>query len=190
MIRVNLLSVDRARSERRSSFQVGQKVTVGCSLLLVGTALLIGWWYWTLTEASGKVNSEVDAAQAEAARLRTVMQQVTQFEQRKGQLQDRVALIERLRKGQGGPVHMLDEVSRALPEGLWLTELKQQGAEVDISGRCAALTTLSDFVANLEASQYFKKPVEILNSQTEKSDQAQGELVNFSIKAQFGLPGS
>ena len=51
--------------------------------------------------------------------------QVQQFEQRKAQLQQRVALIEQLRKDQTGPVHMLDQISRALPPMLWLTELKQ-----------------------------------------------------------------
>ena len=50
-----------------------------------------------------------------------------QFEQRKAQLQQRVALIEQLRKSQTGPVHMLDQISRALPPMLWLTELKQAG---------------------------------------------------------------
>ena len=62
-------------------------------------------------------------------------------------------LIEQLRKGQTGPVHMLDQISRALPPMLWLTELKQgaDANEVVIDGRCTTLTGLSDFVANLEA---------------------------------------
>ena len=38
-------------------------------------------------------------------------------------------LIEQLRNGQTGPVHMLDQISRALPPMLWLTELKQAGAD-------------------------------------------------------------
>ncbi len=61
--------------------------------------------------------------------------QVQQFEQRKAQLQQRVVLIEQLRKGQTGPVHMLDQISRALPQMLWLTELKQAGGDVVIDGR-------------------------------------------------------
>ena len=69
-----------------------------------------------------------------------------QFEQRKAQLQQRVVLIEQLRKGQTGPVHMLDQISRALPPMLWLTELKQVGADVVIDGHCTTLTGLSDFV--------------------------------------------
>ena len=71
------------------------------------------------------------------------MVQVQQFEQRKAQLSQRVTLIEQLRKGQTGPVHMLDQISRSLPPMLWLTELKQGGSgEVVVDGRC---TTLSGY---------------------------------------------
>src|SRR3954453_17741090 len=97
-------------------------------------------------------------AQQETARLHSVIMQVQQFEQRKAQLQQRVVLIEQLRKGQTGPVHMLDQISRALPPMLWLTEVKQAvGTEVVIDGRATTLTGLSDFVSNLEASGYFKR---------------------------------
>ena len=89
-----------------------------------------------------------------------------QFEQRKAQLQQRVALIEQLRKDQTGPVHMLDQISRALPPMLWLTELKQRPTPTKcvIDGRCTTLTGLSDFVGNLEASGYFKRSVEIVST--------------------------
>ena len=100
-------------------------------------------------------------------------------------LQQRVVLIEQLRSAQAGPVHMLDQISRALPPMLWLTELKQAGSEVVIDGNCTALTGLSDFVANLEASGYFKRSVEIVSTTTEPLPQPPGELIKFSIKAQF-----
>jgi len=81
---------------------------------------------------------------------------------------------------------MLDQISRGMPPMLWLTELKQKGDEVVIDGRCTSLTALSDFVANLEASGFFKKSIEIVSSQTEKTPG--GELVQLSIKAQFQPP--
>jgi Tfp pilus assembly protein PilN len=71
---------------------------------------------------------------------------------------------------------------------LWLTELKQTGNDIVIDGKCMVLTSLSDFVGNLEASGYFKKSVEILNSQAEPSTAA-GNLIKFSIKAQFQPKG-
>ena len=112
-----------------------------------------------------------------------------QFEQRKAQLQQRVVLIEQLRKDQNGPVHMLDQISQALPPMLWLTELKQGAGDVLIDGRCTQLTSLSDFVANLESSGYFKKSIEIVSSQTETIPAPPGELIRFSIKAIFQPAG-
>src|SRR5262249_14934991 len=90
-----------------------------------------------------------------------------------------------------GPVHMLDQISRALPTMLWLTELKQSektADEVQIDGRCTTLTGLSDFVANLEASGYFKRSIEILSTQSEALSQPPGELIKFSLRAQFQAP--
>ena len=53
---------------------------------------------------------------------------------------------------------MIDELSKAMPEMLWLTELKQDGGDLTIDGRCTTLTALSDFVGNLERSGYFRRP--------------------------------
>jgi len=188
MIRINLLAVERQRSKKKLSFQVGQKLTVGCSLILVAAVLFIGWRYWALSRESAKIDADIAAAQRETAQLQTTIQQVQQFDQRKAQLQERVALIEQLRKGQTGPVHMLDQISRSLPPMLWLTELKQTPTDVLIDGTCTNLNSLSDFVANLEASGYFKRPIEIVNTQADTNTQVQGELVKFSIRAQSQTP--
>ena len=110
------------------------------------------------------------------------------FEKRKQQLQQRVALIEDLRKGQGAPVRMLDEISRALPDRLWLTQLAQDATGVKIDGKTTSLTSLSDFVGNLEGSGYFARPVEILDSKVDCDREA--DVVTFSVKAQFQLPGA
>jgi type IV pilus assembly protein PilN len=191
MIRINLLASDRERGRKRAVTlgTVGQKLTIGCSLILLLAALFCGWRYWTVTRESTQLDAEIAAAQQETGRLHSIILQVQQFEQRKAQLQQRVVLIEQLRSGQTGPVHMLDQISRALPPMLWLTELKQIGSDVVIDGRCTTLTGLSDFVSTLEASGYFKRSIEIVSTQTETITQPPGELIKFSIKAQFQRPG-
>src|SRR5262249_48663406 len=103
-------------------------------------------------------------------------------------LQQRVVLIERLRKGQTGPVHMLDQISRSLPPMLWLTELKQKDDDVIIDGRTTVLTSLTDFVTNLEASGYFKKSIDIVNTTAEAGQGNASELVKFTIRASFAQP--
>jgi type IV pilus assembly protein PilN len=189
MIKINLLAAERKVVKTKLPFQAGQKLTVACSLILVAAALLVGWRYWDLGRESVRIDQDISAAQQETARLHTIIQQVQQFEQRRAQLQQRVALIEELRKNQAGPVHMLDQISRALPSMLWLTEVKQSADpnEVVIDGRATSLTSLSDFVANLEASGYFKRSVEIVSTQTEPGG-PQGELIRFSVKAIFQQP--
>jgi len=192
MIRINLLNVERERAKKKTAAVFGtttQKLTVGCSLILILAVLFVGWRYWSLGHESTKLDAEISAAQQETTRLHSVILQVQQFEQRKAQLQQRVVLIEQLRKEQTGPVHMLDQISRALPPMLWLTELKQVGDAVVIDGRCTAITGLSDFVGNLEASGYFKRSIEIVSTVTEPMSTPPGELVRFSIRAQFQQPG-
>lgn len=196
MIRINLLAVERDRAKRRTPGAglglqaTQQKITLACSLILVLTGLGVGWWYWSLKLQADRIEEDIVTSQKETARLRTLIQQVQANEARRAQLQERVGLIEELRKGREGPVRMLDEISRSLPDMLWLSEVKQQGADLTITGRCSSLTALSDFVDNLKLGGYFK-PVEILDSQVDSSAQAPGgALTKFSIKATFVTPGA
>lgn len=183
MIKINLLAVDRERTRRKSTFQIGQKITVGCSLLLVVAALGIGWWFWYLQSASATLDRQIVEAETERARLQSVIQQVQQFEARRTQLQQRVTLIEQLRKGQTGPVQLLDQLSRALPDAMWLTDLRRAGTDVSIDGRCTSLNALSDFVSALEATKLFAGAVEIVDSRVEVATTSSPELIRFSVKA-------
>ena len=183
MIKINLLTVDRERAKRKAKFQVGQKVTVGCSLILVAAALVVGWWFWSLQRASADLDQQIADAERETQRLQSVIQQVTQFEARRAQLQQRVTLIEELRKGQTGPVHLLDQISKALPEAMWLTDLRQAANDITLEGRCTSLNSLSDFVSALEASELFERPVEILDSRVEAATTSTPELIRFSVRA-------
>ena len=183
MIKINLLTVDRERAKRKAKFQVGQKVTVGCSLILVAAALAVGWWFWSLQRASADLDRQIADAERETQRLQGVIQQVTQFEGRRAQLQQRVTLIEELRKGQTGPVHLLDQISKALPEAMWLTDLRQAANDITLEGRCTSLNSLSDFVSALEASELFERPVEIIDSRVEAATTSTPELIRFSVRA-------
>jgi Tfp pilus assembly protein PilN len=98
-------------------------------------------------------------------------------------------LIEGLRREQKGPVHMLDEISKALPPMVWLTELKQVVGDVVIDGTSTTQTGVSDFVNNLEASGYFKRSIDIVSTRAVSSPQPPGELVSFTLRAQFLTPG-
>lgn len=189
MIRINLLAVERerVRSKRVVLIPAAHRVTVGATVILVGTAALLGWWFLTLRQQSAQLDIDLTQAETETRQIRSVLEQVRKFESQKAMLQQRVTLIEQLRKGQYAPVHLLDEVSKSLPDRLWLSDLTQTGTEFTIGGMTDSLTAVSDFVANLEGTRWFKKPVEILDSQVQ-TDAKAGDLIKFQIKAQFNDP--
>lgn len=186
MIRINLLQVERTPSgpSALEGLAANRLHLIGATIVLAALAG-IGWWYMAVQAELTATATAIQQAQAERQRLTTVLAQIKQFEDQRTQLQQRVALIEQLRKGQHSPVTLLDQVSRSLPERLWLTELKQVGADVTIEGRTTTLTSLSDFIGNLEGSGAFTRPVEILNSEVEKADDT--EIVRFQVKATFPL---
>jgi type IV pilus assembly protein PilN len=189
MIRINLLAVERQRTKKARTvvIPVAHRATIGASLILVATVLGIGWWFWSLRQQSQQLDEDIAKAEIQTQQLRSVLAQVQKFEARKAQLQQRVSLIEQLRSGQSAPVHVLDEISKSLPDRLWLTDMTQTGSEFAISGMTTSMSGVSDFIANLEATRWFKRPVEILDSQVQTDPKA-GDLVKFSIKAVFQDP--
>ncbi|HEX9365233.1 MAG TPA: PilN domain-containing protein [Vicinamibacterales bacterium] len=189
MIRINLLAVDRGTAKKTRGAAVvtsAQRVTIAAALILLSTIATVGWWYWSLHNRAVRLDEEITTAEVKAQQLRSVLAQVQKFETRKAVLQQRVTLIEQLRRGQSGPVHILDEVSKALPDRMWLVSMGQRDKDFTLDGRTTSLTALSDFVANLEASAWFKKPVEILDSQVDQTPQ--GPLVRFTIRATSDNP--
>ena len=192
MIRINLLGTERKQAKKAPAFDLGQRLTVACSLILVASVVGIGWWYWTLQNESARVDNEIVMKTAEAARLQSLLTEVQKFEAQRTQLQQRVQLIEQLRSGQSVPVQLLDHVSKSLPDMLWLTDMNQDAGSVTIQGRSTTLIALSDFVANLGNGGFLKKPIDIVNSVVESNRSATvqaAELINFTVKAELASAG-
>jgi type IV pilus assembly protein PilN len=194
MIKINLLTPERRVAKKKLAFGSAQLITVGCGAILVVALLACGWRFYTVSADNAQLDRDLAAATKEAASLHGVIAQLQDFEQRRTKLQQRVGLIEQLRAEQRGPVHMLDQISRALPQMVWLTEIKQAPGsnEVTIDGRTTSITSVSDFASALEATGYFKKSVEIVSSttQAQTGKESQGDLVAFQLRATFQVPGA
>ena len=189
MIEINLATEHKAVKAASRGLQAGQKITIIGSLIFVLTAVGVGWRYWAVQQQEAAIDRDIVAATREEQRLAEILKQVQEFEARRQQLERRVALIDELRKGQNAPVHMIDQVSRALPDMTWLTAIRQVGYQVTIEGRCLTLTSLSDFIGNLEASRYFQRPVEIIESSVVNGDKEGPDLIQFSIRGTFQMAG-
>ena len=190
MIRVNLLPAERRKVKGPAfGLQAAQKIALGGSLILLLALAFVGWRYWALGREAQQIERDIEAQRREEQRLQQVIAEVRDFETRRERLQQRVSLIEELRRGQTAPVHILDQVSRALPDMMWLTKMTQSGYDVTLEGNCLSLTSLSDFVGNLEGSRYFARPVEIVTSEVVPATQTSPELIRFTVKGTFQMAG-
>ena len=185
MIRINLMAVERGRTARRFGPELGNKVTLVCGVIFVCVVVMVVWQSFGVREETAR---QLRLVNQDLASMSDVVGRRNEFEAQSAELARRVALIEELRGRQGGPVRMLDQVSRAMPEGVWLTELRQEGADITVQGRATSLTVLSELVVALESSGYFTLPVDIVDSQFES--QAEGDVVRFELRAEFLVPSS
>jgi len=193
MIRINLLGTEQRPSVRKAAaFDVGQRVTAGAIVIVAAAIAVVGWWFWSLRNASAQLDAEFAAARQEETRLRSLLAEVQTFEEQRARVQQRVALIEQLRSGQSIPVQLLDHISRSVPDMLWLTTLTQKGDEVTMQGRSTTLISLSDFVGSLGSNPIFQRPIEIVNSQVEPASGAGAdavpELILFTVRARIYRP--
>lgn len=190
MIRINLLGGERQVKKKAFAFDPAKQVMLASSLLIVVTAAGIGYWFYALQQQAAQIEQDIQRAQQEQARLRSILTEVSQFDAQRAALQQRVQLIEQLRSGQSIPVQMLDMISKSVPDMLWLTDLEQKGNDVTIQGQSTTLIAVSDFVGNLGNSPLLVKPIEIVNSTVEtvqptgtSGGGAGVDLIKFTVKA-------
>lgn len=180
MIQVNLLgSVPRA--PRRAWVPADQKSAAAGLVMLLATALGVGGWWWQTASAERRITVEIASAQTDLARLKGIAALVDRAVARKLELSERLGLIDRLHRTQRAPVELLEAISRSVPDGLWLLELKQNGNALQIEGRAVSLTALTDFVERLQTSGRFARPVDIVTTNMEIVQDA--SVVRFALKA-------
>lgn len=180
MIRVNLLgSVPLA--PRRIWLPADQNAAAAGLAMLMVTAAIVGGWWWQTERAQRAVNADIVSAQADLTRLKTVATLVDRSVARKLELTERLGLIDRLHRTQRAPVELLETISRGVPDGLWLLELKQVGTALQIEGRAISLTALTDFVERLQTSGKFARPIDIVTTNMELVQDV--SVVRFALKA-------
>jgi type IV pilus assembly protein PilN len=188
MIKVNLLATNPGVAPPREWLPREQRSTLGGVSVLLLTALALGGYWYYQSSQRASIATQVAAAQTELTRLKEAAAMVERTNTRRTELGERLALIERLRASKRAPVSLLETVSYSMPEGLWLLEIRQAAASVQIDGRATSITSITDFTERLQNSGYFLRPVEILSTSTEAIDDV--PLVRFVVKAEVVPPQS
>jgi Tfp pilus assembly protein PilN len=164
MIKINLLAGTekaKARAARIPKFEgVG---SLGQNVLMAGVVVLallfIGWRWYSLESEQRLLRSEIVKAQAEKERLQAIIRKGEEYKAKKELLERKINLITQLKRNQSGPVHLLDEVSKQLPDFLWLDSMNEAGQSITIQGKATTYNAVSNFYNNLTGSRYFQNVV-------------------------------
>jgi type IV pilus assembly protein PilN len=187
MIRVNLLAADRPtkKSKRPAAAPGSVQAYLFLGLFATGAIALCALGYLWQSAQLRKLDAEIAQAQQRQRELQAIKKQVDDLEMKRATFQRKVDLIERLKAEQSAPVHMLDEVSKALPDFVWLTGMESVGppgtSTVKFSGQSSGLTPVADFISALQRSGWF--PNVDLVSSTEANN-----IVTFAVQAAFKSP--
>lgn len=175
MPRINLLPW---REEQRKQRQKQFGIALAAAVLLGGLVI----WLGNVTYQSRIDNQQArnQRLESEIAELNKAIEEIDGLERQKERLLARMEIIEQLQRSRPEIVHLFDELVRTLPEGVYLTGIKQNGREVEITGTAQSSTRVSAFMRNIDASEWLEDPD---LDQIRTVEVGQAEQFNFVLKA-------
>lgn len=190
MIRINL-AVERARPKvkRRVAVPGGVFLVIVLIIALLGVGALAVHGY-ILDNQQRALEEEQNQLKAKEAELASMKKQITEFEAKKSELDNRIKVIETLRANQTGPARLLESIADTVSatETLWLTNMTDRGGgQIELKGMAGSVDAVANFITNLSRSNYFKS-VEIKES-VQKTPPGGGPAnFEFTLTATFAVP--
>ena len=171
MIKINLLAerkAGKAKAPTAMKFEMGGSQNLLLAGILVIGLLVAAGWSWARVSDLSRVRDEKIQAEAELKRLEDVRKKAEAFKKQKELLERKINLITELKKKQAVPVHILDQVSRNLPDFMWLDSLTASSNVISILGKASTYNAVSNLYDNLRQSGQFTEVV--LGKTTEIAD--------------------
>jgi Tfp pilus assembly protein PilN len=194
MIRVNLLGTKEPSAGGpiiEPGFGGGEsseKKGIVAGIAILGLAVgAVGVQWLSATRTINQLDEEINQLTEEKARLAPIIAQVEAYQAKLAELEEKERLIERLKNERQGPVRMLDALSEALPDFVWLTELTQRAGMVTIDGMAASLVSVADYIRKLEDDEWFQN-VELVDASI--NTRQEQEFTQFQLRTQLVSPSS
>ncbi|MEO8502914.1 MAG: PilN domain-containing protein [Acidobacteriota bacterium] len=147
--------------------------------LLVGLLAWGGYWYY-LKYQIGLRQDKITVSEAEVRRLESIIKEIDDYKIKKAALEHKISVINQLKQNQQGPVRIMDQISRALPELLWLDSMEVMGNNISVSGNAFNINAIANFIENLDKAPEFQEPI--------LRDSARaGQTYNFGINFIFNM---
>jgi type IV pilus assembly protein PilN len=170
MPRINLLPWrEQQRRERRIGFYVAMGAALGLAAVVAFAAYLM-------------FDSMIDSQEARNARLRAEIrvldkqiEEINDLQQQKQNFISRMQVIEKLQRSRPEVVHLFDQLVKVMPDGVYLTSVRQTGTHIKLEGVAQSSTRVSTLMRNIADSQWMKNPaLEVIQT---KKDGAGSDFV-------------
>lgn len=126
-------------------------------LLVAGVLIAFGYWFVENRKLADR-DATVAARKADADRLESIIKDVERYQKQKDSLQKRIDLINQLKQNQKGPVHIMDQISKDLPDLVWLDRISINNGAISLGGRGLNPNAVANFVENVKNDPYFEEP--------------------------------
>ena len=162
MPRINLLPWrDEERKERKLAFFVA----IGGAKVAAGVVAFAG--YLMLNSMIESQIGRNEKLRAEIRQLDKQIEEINNLESSKQKFIARMEIIEKLQRSRPEIVHLFDEIVKQLPEGVYLTAVKQTDKRLRFDGVAQSSTRVSTFMRNLDGSEWLKNPeLEVVQTTT------------------------
>ena len=163
MVKVNLLQDRQGSGEVKRVVRKASGVTQTVVMLvfaILALATVVGLDFLDASRTKARVERDLAVEQSRAEELKRLTARREELAKQKQAVDDRIAVIKQLRQLQVGPVTLLSQLNKRIPDsGLYLFNIKQSDKGIAMVGRAENEETVQKFVRNLEGSEgVFEKP--------------------------------
>ncbi|MBO9679078.1 PilN domain-containing protein [Paenacidovorax monticola] len=180
MILINLLPHrEAARKRRKEAFQATMFASFLLGLLIAGA---IYWWFQMMIEEQQGKNTFL---QSEIKVLEGQIKEIASIEEEIAALRARQKAVEDLQSDRNLPVHLLNELVKQLPDGVYITSLKQADQVITMQGMAQSNERVSEMLRNLaNNTPWFSKPelVEIVAANVALTPRDQRRVASFNLR--------
>lgn len=162
MIKINLVS---AGPEAAVTKKASPEISLGghqadiILLVVLAIGLAVTGIRWYMLHSTVTDLTEIKAERTiERNELQKYIDKVEELEAKRAELKAKIDTIRQLKENQKGPVRILDEVSRTMPDLVWLTGLNLSQTHVTLNGMALDENAIANYVDNLDASPFFSEP--------------------------------
>ena len=172
MIRINLLPVREGKKR-----EIGRQILVLYAAVAILALVVNYMWYDNRAGEQKRGADRIAQTQRKITELEQVIGEVNNITKRKKEVEEKLAVLDTLRKGRSGPVRMMDALATAIPRKVWLKDFEEKASVVKITGMALTHDDVADFLRGLGSMVWTPKGMGRLVEQKRDAKTSRVELL-------------